>query len=135
MSQSIIAPQPKSKQNFPSIETNCKEGETKMLTAVPAEGHLALRQHRILLCAAPYIFSRLRLPSPLPHLRVGAFCLPSSARPSLRAREWTPLQRVLLQAAAGKKTPTAAAVGFGFNHYWRMLPAHGKADDSAAYPR
>ena len=56
MSQSIIAPQPKSKQNFPSIETNCKEGETKMLTAVPAEGYLALRQHRIILCAAPIFF-------------------------------------------------------------------------------
>ena len=56
MSQSIIAPQPKSKQNFPSIETNCKEGETKMLTAVPAEGYLALKQHRIILCAAPIFF-------------------------------------------------------------------------------
>ena len=56
MSQSIIAPQPKSKQNFPSIETNCKAGETKLLTAVPAEGYLALRQHRIILCAAPIFF-------------------------------------------------------------------------------
>lgn len=27
-----------------------------MLTAVPAEGHLALRQHRILLCAAPPLY-------------------------------------------------------------------------------
>ena len=110
MSQSIIAPQPKSKQKFSSIETNCKEGETKMLTAVPAEGYLALRQHRIILCAAPIFFQGCVSPLPCPHLRVGAFCLPSSARPSLRAREWTPLQRVLLQAAAGKKTPTAAAV-------------------------
>lgn len=105
MLQSIIAPQPKSKQNFPSIETNCKEGETKMLTAVPAEGYLALRQHRIILCAAPIFFQGCVSPLPCPHLRVGAFCLPSSARPSLRAREWTPLQRVLLQAAADKKHP------------------------------
>ncbi len=135
MSQSIIAPQPKSKQKFSSIETNCKEGETKMLTAVPAEGYLALRQHRIILCAAPIFFQGCVSPLPCPHLRVGPFCLPSSARPSLRARVWTPLQRVLLQVAADKKTPTAAAVGFGFNHYWRMLPAHGKADDSAAYRR
>ena len=135
MSQSIIAPQPKSKQNFPSIETNCKEGETKMLTAVPAEGYLALRQHRILLRAAPIVFSRLHLPLSPARICGGGFCLPSSVRPSLRARAWTPLQRVLLQAAADKKTPTAAAVGFGFNHYWRMLPAHGKADDSAAYRR
>ena len=111
MLQSIIAPQPKSKQKFPSIETNCKEGETKMLTAVPAEGYLALRQHRIILCAAPIFFQGCVSPLPCPHLRVGAFCLPSSARPALRAREWTPLQRVLLQAAADKKTPTAAAVG------------------------
>ena len=64
MSQSIIAPQPKSKQNFPSIETNCKEGETKMLTAVPAEGYLALRQHRILLRAAPIVFQGCISPSP-----------------------------------------------------------------------
>ena len=135
MSQSIIAPQPKSKQKFSSIETNCKEGETKVLTAVPAEGNLALRQHRIILCAAPIFFQDCVSPLPCPHFRVGAFCLPSSACPSLRAREWTPLQRVLLQAAADKKTPTAAAVGFRFNHYWRMLPAHGKADDSAAYRR
>ncbi len=102
-----------------------------MLTAVPAEGYLALRQHRIILCAALY-FSRLRLLS-LSAFAGGAFCLPSSARP-LSERVWTPLQRVLLQVAADK-TPTAAAVGFGFNHYWRMLPAHGKADDSAAYRR
>lgn len=103
-----------------------------MLTAVPAEGYLALRQHHIILCAAPIFFQDCVSPA---RIRGGAFCLPSSARPSLRAREWTPLQRVLLQAAADKKTPTAAAVGFGFNHYWRMLPAHGKADDSAAYRR
>jgi len=44
-----------------------------MLTAVPAEGYLALRQHRIILCAAPYIFSRLRLPSPLPAFAGGGF--------------------------------------------------------------
>lgn len=106
-----------------------------MLTAVPAEGYLALRQHRIILCAAPIFFQGCVSPLPCPHLRVGPFCLPSSARPSLRARVWTPLQRVLLQVAADKKTPTAAAVGFGFNHYLRMLPAHGKADDSAAYRR
>ena len=135
MSQSIIAPQPKSKQKFPFIETNCKEGETKTLTAVPAEGYLALRHYRIFLCAVPVSCQDCVSPLPCPHLRVGAFCLPSSARPSLRARAWTPLHRVLLQAAADKKTPTAAAVGFGFNHYWRMLPAHGKADDSAAYRR
>ena len=134
MSQSIIAPQPKSKQKFPSIETNCKVGEPKMLTAVPAEGHLALRQHRIILCAALIFFQGCVSPS-LPAFAGGDFCLPSSPRPSLRAREGTPLQRVLLQAAADKKTPTAAAVGFGFNHYWRMLPAHGKADDSATYRR
>lgn len=34
-----------------------------MLTAVPAEGYLALRQHRILLCAAPIFF---KTASPLP---------------------------------------------------------------------
>ena len=81
MSQSIIAPQPKSKQKFPSIETNCKEGETKMLTAVPAEGYLALRKHRILLCAAPIFFQGCVSPLPCPHLRVGAFCFPPSACP------------------------------------------------------
>ena len=27
-----------------------------MLTAVPAKGYLALRQHRIILCAAPIFF-------------------------------------------------------------------------------
>ena len=132
MSQSIIAPQPKSKQKFPSIETNCKEGETKMLTAVPAEGYLALRQHRIILCAAPIFFQGCVSPARIRGWGLFVYRLP---RPALRAREWTPLQRVLLQAAADKKTPTAAAVGFGFNHYLRMLPAHGKADDSAAYRR
>ena len=81
MSQSIIAPQLKSKQKYPSIETNCKEGETKMLTAVPAEGYLALRQHRIFLCAGPIFFHGCVSPLPCPHLRVGAFCFPSSACP------------------------------------------------------
>ena len=81
MSQSIIAPQPKSKQNFPSIETNCKEGETKMLTAVPAEGHLALRHFRIFLCAVSLSFQGCVSPLPCPRLRVGAFCFPSSACP------------------------------------------------------
>lgn len=33
-----------------------------MLTAVPAEGHLALRQHRILLCAAPLYFFKTASP-------------------------------------------------------------------------
>lgn len=106
-----------------------------MLTAVPAEGYLALRQHRILLCAAPYIFSRLRLPSPLPAFAGGGFLftvfsafLSQSARVDASAARFA--------AGSGRqKTPTAAAVGFGFNHYLRMLPAHGKADDSAAYRR
>lgn len=106
-----------------------------MLTAVPAEGYLALRQHRILLCAALIFFQGCVSSLPSPHLRVGGFFVYRLQRTSLRARAWTPLQRVLLQAAADKKTPTAAAVGFGFNHYLRMLPAHGKADDSAAYRR
>ena len=33
-----------------------------MLTAVPAEGHLALRQHRILLCASPLYFFKTASP-------------------------------------------------------------------------
>lgn len=73
MSQSIIAPQPKSKQNFPSIETNCKEGETKMLTAVPPEGYLALRQHRIILCVAPIFFKAASPLSPAPIFGWGLF--------------------------------------------------------------
>lgn len=92
-----------------------------MLTAVPAEGYLALRQHRIILCAAPIFF---KAASPLSPARIRGWGLFVYR-----------LQRVLLQVAADKKTPTASAVGFGFNHYLRMLPAHGKADDSAAYRR
>ena len=33
-----------------------------MLAAVPAEGYLALRQHRILLCAAPLYFFKTASP-------------------------------------------------------------------------
>lgn len=88
----------------------------------------------------PGILSRLRLPSPLPAFAGGGFLFAAFCVPSLRARERTPLRRVLLQAAAflkhsflsltstfapvwrspvlsmaaaDKKTPTAAAVGFG----------------------
>lgn len=112
MSQSIIAPQPKSKQNFPSIETNCKEGETKMLTAVPAEGYLALRQHRIILCAAPIFFQGCVSLLPCPHLRVGLFVyrlqrVPLSERVSGR------LCSAFCCRQRQTKTPTAAAVGFG----------------------
>ena len=44
-----------------------------MLTAVPAEGYLALRQHRIILCAAPIFFQGCVSLLPCPHLRVGLF--------------------------------------------------------------
>lgn len=44
-----------------------------MLTAVPAEGYLALWQHRILLCAASIFFQGCVSPLPCPHSRVGAF--------------------------------------------------------------
>lgn len=44
-----------------------------MLTAVPAEGYLALRQHRIILCAALIFFQGCVSPLPCPHLRVGGF--------------------------------------------------------------
>ena len=33
-----------------------------MLTAVPAEGYLALRQHHIILCAAPLYFFKTASP-------------------------------------------------------------------------
>jgi len=83
MSQSIIAPQLKSKQKYPSIETNCKEGETKMLTAVPAEGYLALRQHRIFLCAAPIFFQGCVSPLPCPHFRFIATQLDDKIYPQI----------------------------------------------------
>ena len=44
-----------------------------MLTAVPAEGYLALRQHRILLRAAPIVFQGCISPSPLPAFVGGGF--------------------------------------------------------------
>lgn len=55
------------------METNCKESETKMLTAVPAEGYLALKQHCILLRAAPIVFQGCISPSPLPAFVGGGF--------------------------------------------------------------
>lgn len=39
-----------------------------MLTAVPAEGYLALRQHRIILCAALIFFQGCVSPLPCPLL-------------------------------------------------------------------
>ena len=44
-----------------------------MLTAVPAEGYLALRQHRIILCAAPIFFQGCVSPSSLPAFAGGGF--------------------------------------------------------------
>lgn len=69
-----------------------------MLTAVPAEGYLALRQHRIILCAALIFFQGCVSPLPCPRLRVGAFLFAAFCAPP-RERKRAPLRRVLLRVA------------------------------------
>ena len=72
-----------------------------MLTAVPAEGYLALRQHRILLCAAPIFFQGCVSPLPCPHSRWGLFVYRLQRVPLSERVRGRLLQRVL---AAGSGT-------------------------------